>query len=220
MADWMAESDNAGYPDERPQHRVTIPRAFALGKYEVTFAQWDVCVRAGGCNHLPNDAGWGRGNRPVVDVSWDDARGYVRWLARKTGQEYRLPSEAEWEYAARAGTTSRYHWGDSVGRGNANCDGCGSRWDLSRTAPVGSFSANRFGLHDVHGNVYEWVEDCWYGSYGGAPRDGNAWTTGDCTLRVLRSGSWYSRPTGRTDEADKMKDRAKAIRVKRAKENK
>ncbi len=190
----LAESDNAGLADERPRHRVTIPRAFALGKYEVTFAEWDACVRAGGCNHRPKDwGGWGRGNRPVMNVSWDDAKAYVRWLSRQTGQAYRLPSEAEWEYAARAGTTSRYHWGDSVGRGNANCNGCGSRWEKSGTAPVGSFSANRFGLYDMLGNVWEWEDDCWNDSYRGAPTNGRAWTSGQCSSFVLRGGSWLTR---------------------------
>ncbi len=190
----LAESDNAGLADERPRHRVTIPRAFALGKYEVTFAEWDACVRAGGCNHRPKDwGGWGRGNRPVMNVSWDDTKAYVRWLSRQTGQAYRLPSEAEWEYAARAGTTSRYHWGDSVGRGNANCNGCGSRWEKSGTAPVGSFSANRFGLYDMSGNVWEWVDDCWHDSYRGAPMNSRAWTIGECSSLVLRGGSWVTR---------------------------
>ena len=178
--------------DEGPQHGVTIPEPFAVGKYEVTFAEWDACVAAGGCNgHRPGDRGWGRGQRPVIDVNWGDAKAYVGWLSRKTGERYRLLSEAEWEYAARAGTRTRYHWGHSIGRNQANCDGCGSRWDDEKTAPVGSFPANGFGLHDVHGNVWEWVEDCWHGSYAGAPTDGRAWATGgDCERRVLRGGSW------------------------------
>ena len=182
--------------DEGPQHRVRIPRPFAVGKYEVTFGEWDACVGGGGCNgYLPGDVGWGRGRRPAIDVSWDDAQAYVGWLSRKTGKQYRLLSESEWEYAARAGTQTRYHWGDSVGRNRANCDGCGSRWDDERTAPVGSFSANGFGLHDMAGNVWEWVEDCWHASYSGAPSDGSAWTTGgNCSGRVLRGGSWYSKP--------------------------
>ena len=181
--------------DEGPRHRVAIGEPFAVGVYEVTFAQWDACRGEGGCSHRPDDEGWGRGNRPVVDVSWEDAKEYVRWLSRKTGEGYRLLSESEWEYAARGGSTTRYWWGDTVGRGRANCDGCGSRWDDETTAPVGSFSANRFGLHDVHGNVWEWVEDCRHGSYVGAPGDGSAWTTGgECGHRVLRGGSWSGGP--------------------------
>ena len=185
-------SEKGRYDGEGPQHRVTIPEPFAVGKYEVTFAEWDACVAAGGCyGHRLYDPGWGRGQRPVIVVSWEDAKAYVGWLSRKTGERYRLLSEAEWEYAARAGTRTRYHWGHSIGRNQANCDGCGSRWDDEKTAPVGSFPANGFGLHDVHGNVWEWVEDCWHGSYAGAPTDGRAWATGgDCERRVLRGGSW------------------------------
>ena len=155
-------------------------RPFAVGVYEVTFGEWDACVSGGGCGgHRPDDEGWGRGRQPVVNVSWEDAQAYVRWLSGKTGEQYRLPSEAEWEYVARAGTTTEYWWGDDVGRNRANCYGCGSRWDYEQTAPVGSFAANPFGLHDVHGNVIEWVEDCWEGI---------------CSRRVLRGGSWYLRP--------------------------
>ena len=194
---WMgsADDDEDGYDGERPLHRVRIAEPFAMGVFEVTFAQWDACVAAGGCGgHQPDDWDWGRGDRPVVDVSWDDAQVYVRWLSEKTGESYRLPSESEWEYAARAGTATRYWWGDEEGGGWANCDGCGSRWDDDRTAPVGSFAANPWGLHDVHGNVWEWVEDCWHGSYAGAPTDGSAWTAGDCSDRVLRGGSWGDVP--------------------------
>ena len=183
------------YDSEGPQRRVTIERPFAVGQYEVTFAEWDACASAGGCSHRPSDEGWGRGRRPVMNVSWNDAKEYVRWLSRRTGKRYRLLSEAEWEYAARAGTRTRYHWGDSVGHNRAACDACGSRWDDDRTAPVGSFGANRFGLHDVHGNVSEWVEDCWHDSYRGAPSNGRAWTFGgNCGRRVGRGGSWSNVP--------------------------
>ena len=181
--------------DEGPVHRVTFERPFAVGVYEVTFAEWDACVSDGGCGgHRPDDEGWGRGNRPVMNVSWDDAQAYVRWLSGKTGAAYRLLSEAEWEYVARAGTRTRYWWGDRIGRNRANCDGCGSRWDGERTSPVGAFSPNAFGLHDVHGNVWEWAEDCWNDSYHGAPSDGSAWESGQCGRRVLRGGSWLSGP--------------------------
>ena len=181
--------------DEGPVHRVTIGEPIAVGVYEVTFEEWGACRRGGGCSHNPDDEGWGRGNRPVVNVSWVDAQEYVRWLSGETGEGYRLLSESEWEYMARAGTETRYHWGDAVGRNRANCDGCGSRWDNRQTSPVGSFSANGFGLHDVHGNVWEWVEDCWHESYQGAPTDGRAWTSErDCSRRVLRGGSWFDYP--------------------------
>jgi formylglycine-generating enzyme required for sulfatase activity len=194
--------------DESPQHLVTIDTPFAVGKFEVTFSQWDACVAAGGCNdHSPDDRGFGRGNRPVLNVSWDDATAYVRWLSRKTGKAYRLPSESEWEYMARAGGTSKYPFGDSesssceYGNGadrdarfswkNESCsDGYGEG-----TAPVGSFKPNNFGVYDTVGNLFEFVEDCWHGGYAGAPKDGSAWTDGgDCSIRVLRGGSWGAAP--------------------------
>ena len=177
---------------DRPQHRVTIAAPFAVGKYEITFDEWDACVAAGGCGgYRPSDRGWGRGRRPVIHVSWDDAKAYVDWLARESGEPYRLLSEAEWEYAARAGTTTRYSWGDEIGRNRANCAACRSRSYNKQTVRVGSFPANRFGLHDVHGNVWEWVEDCWHGNYRGAPSDGSAWISGgDCGVHVMRGGGW------------------------------
>ena len=182
--------------DEGPQHKVRMGEAFAIGKYEVTFDEWEACVAGGGCGgYRPDDEGWGRGRRPVVNVSWEDAKDYVGWLTHKTGKEYRLLSESEWEYVARAGATAAYWWGDGIGNGRANCDGCGSRWDNKGTGPVGSFGANEFGVHDVHGNVWEWVEDCWHGDYAGAPADGSAWTSGgDCSRRILRGGSWLDFP--------------------------
>jgi formylglycine-generating enzyme required for sulfatase activity len=183
--------DEAGRSsDESPQHRVTIPEPFAVGKYEVTFAEWDACVADGGCNgYEPGDEGWGRGRRPVINVSWDDAQAYLRWLSKEAGQSYRLPSEAEWEYACRAGTTTRYSWGDDITPQNANYGG-----QIGRTAEVGTYPANPGGLHDMHGNVWEWVEDCMSDSYEGAPTDGRAWTSGNCNQRGLRGGSWGSRP--------------------------
>ena len=188
--------------DEFPVHDVTIPEAFEVSVYEVTFAQWDACVAGGGCGgYRPYDEGWGRGNRPVINVSWADAQAFVSWLSRYTGEDYRLLSEAEWEYVARAGTETAYSWGDAIGRNQANCsqsgsrrEGCRDRWD--RTAPVGSFQANAFDVHDMHGNVYEWVEDCRNDSYRTAPSDGGAWLSEDCGWRVLRSGSWASRAKG------------------------
>ena len=127
---------------EGPQHRVKVGR-FAMGRYEVTFAEWDDCIAAGRCSHRPGDEGWGRGRRPVINVTWMDAKQYVVWLSRKTGKRYRLPSEAEWEYAARAGTRTAYWWGDAPGRGKANCRNCGNQWDGKKTSPVGSFHIKR-----------------------------------------------------------------------------
>ena len=177
--------------DEVPRHRVEFSRPFAAGRYEVTFAEWDACVAAGGCGgHRPADEGWGRGNRPVINVSWTDARSYAAWLSGRTGKAYRLLSEAEWEYAARAGSSTTYSWGDRPGRNRANCRDCGSRWDDRRTAPAGSFAANAFGLHDMHGNVWEWVADCRRKNYEGAPADGRVRENGDCGRRMARGGSW------------------------------
>ena len=187
--------------DEGPQHEVRIGYRLAVGVYEVTFAEWDACVSAGGCNgYRPNDRGWGRGQRPVIYVSWDDAQSYVAWLSNTTGHAYRLLSESEWEYVARAGTSTPFHYGATISTDQANYNGnytygSGRKGvDRRQTVPVGSFPANAFGLHDVHGNVWEWTQDCWNGSYSGAPSDGSAWESGNCGRRVLRGGSWGSAP--------------------------
>ena len=183
-------NDDDCYDDEKPVREVAIPAPFALSVHEVTFADYDRFT-------YPNkveDEGWGRDRRPVVYVRWNHAREYVEWLSARTGAEYRLPSEAEWEYAARAGTATKYHWGNELGVNRANCDVCGSEWDNRQTAPVGSFAPNAFGLHDMHGNVWEWVEDCWNDTYADAPTDGSAWVAGDCIDRVLRGGSWGNSP--------------------------
>jgi formylglycine-generating enzyme required for sulfatase activity len=174
---------------------VVITRPFAVGKYEVTrgeFGQfmddtkYDIpCWKYAWQQKIPSD-------HPAVCVSWNDAKAYAKWLADKTGKAYRLLTEAEWEYAARAGTTTKYWWGDEVKEGGqvwANCDGCGSTWD-SKSAPVGSFAPNAFGLYDTAGNVNEWVEDCYHDGYTGAPTDGSAWVSGDCRSRVIRGGAW------------------------------
>ena len=196
-----SEGESGRYDDEGPRHRVRIGYRFGVGIYEVTFAQWDACVSAGGCGgYRPDDRGWGRGNRPVMRVSWDDAQLYVRWLSERTGGRYRLLSESEWEYVARAGTTTPFHFGSTISTDQANYDGNytygGGRKGVYRekTISVGSFRANAWGLHDVHGNVWEWVGDCWNGSYVGAPSDGSVWKHGDCAKRVLRGGSWYYIP--------------------------
>ena len=172
-----------------PAHNVTISD-FRIGKYEVTFAQWDSCVADGRCGgYQPDDNGWGRGNRPVINVSWNDVQGFIDWLNDSTGGKYRLPTEAEWEYAARAGSTTRFSWGNKIGSNQANCNSdCGDPWEY--TAPVGSFPANAWGLYDMFGNVSEWVEDCWNKGYVGAPTDGRAWMRGNCAGRVMRGGSW------------------------------
>jgi formylglycine-generating enzyme required for sulfatase activity len=180
-----------------PQHNVTIAKPFAVSKYELTFADWDACVAHRDCDpHIY--APWGRGKQPVINESWYDAQRYVAWLSKMTGKPYRLLSEAEYEYAARAGTTTRYPWGDDIklnGKAMANCVGCGSKWDNRQAAPVGSFAPNRFGLYDMVANVYEWVEDCQHRNYQGAPTDGSAWVEGgDCSFRVVRGGPWIDEP--------------------------
>jgi len=179
------------------QHRVTIAMPFAVSKFEITFDEWDACATDGGCGgYWPDDQGWGRGNHPAINISWENAKAYVDWLGRKTGKPYRLLSESEWEYAARAGTTTRFSHGDILSPGQVNYDGSvdgsgPSDVNRQRTVPVGSFPANGFGLHDMHGNVAEWVEDCWHDEYTAmAPADGSAWVDGDCNGRVVRGGSW------------------------------
>jgi formylglycine-generating enzyme required for sulfatase activity len=178
---------------EAPQHEVTIAKPFAVSKFDVTFADWDACVSVGGCPEV-SDAGMGRGAKPVINVTWDDAQNYAAWLSRMTGNPYRLLSEAEWEYAARAGAETPYSWGAEIPVGAANCDGCGSPWDNKETSPVGSFAPNAFGLYDMAGNVWQWVEDCYHTTYEGAPADGAAWIEGNCSRRVVRAGSWTYRP--------------------------
>ena len=186
----MGDLSGDGDEEEVPVHIVRIA-PFEMGKYEVTFSQWDACVADGGCPRA-SDEGWGRGNRPVMEISWNDVQGFIAWLNTRTGGDYRLPTESEWEYAARAGSESKYSWGNRIGSNRANCDEeyCGDRWE--NTAPVGSFASNAWGLHDMHGNVWEWVEDCRNDSYVGAPGDGSAWRSGDCNQRVIRGGSWYN----------------------------
>ncbi len=216
------EGERGGDDIERPQHQVTIPEPFAVGKYEVTVGQYAEFVietkhKAGNCDAPTgkswNDPGFKQTNdHPVVCVSWDDASTYAYWLSVKTGHEYRLLTEAEWEYAVRAGTTTAYHSGRMI-LGNM------AQYDSDGTTAVGSFPANAFGLHDMHGNVSEWVEDCWHNNYTGAPTNGSAWLSGcrrgsenDCgedsgdtlrlckellvgkELRVLRGGSWNNKP--------------------------
>jgi formylglycine-generating enzyme required for sulfatase activity len=187
---------------------ITIKTQFAVSRFTITFDQWIACAADGGCenNPRPNDQGWGRGSRPVIDVHWNDAQGYVRWLNRMIGTDsYRLLSEAEWEYAARGVKSARrphphYPWGDEIGRGKADCNGCGSRWDNKQTAPVGSFEANAFRLYDMHGNVWQWVEDCSAKNLDGAPADGSVWKAAckddkpRLVDRVVRGGSWDSDP--------------------------
>ena len=203
---------------EGPRHRVAIASPFAVGVYEVTFAEWEACMAGGGCEDVADNGGE-RGTRPVIGVSWEDAQGYVRWLSRETRQRYRLLTEAEWEYVARAGAETARYWGESESvqcryangsdvsyaqavRESRLLRGDSTRFDagvgcddgFNGTAPVGSYEPNAFGLYDVLGNAWEWTEDCWNKTYAGAPTDGRAWRSGDCSRRVLRGGSWDSGP--------------------------
>lgn len=191
-----SESEKDRKSDERPQREVTIA-PFEMGKYEVTFDEYDSFAKATN-RKLPDDQGWGRGRRPVINVTWHDTKSYVIWLSEQTGKKYRLPTEAEWEYAARAGTQTAYWWGNDIGQNNAVCAHCSNQWK-KQTAPVGSFNANVFDLHDTAGNVWEWVQDCWHKNYHNAPIDGSAWLNtnkGDCNRRMVRGGSWTNGPQG------------------------
>lgn len=188
-------SEDSRDDNEGPQHRVTIRKPFAVGVHEVTFEEWDACVNAGGCQgYAPDDKGWDRGRRPVIYVSWEDAQRFVAWLRTGTGEPYRLLSEAEWEYVARSGTTTAFYTGATISTSQAAYGGHHGldSYGTQQTVDVMSFRPNGFGLYDVHGNVAEWVQDCWNDSYRGAPSDGSAWERGDCDNRVVRGGSWFS----------------------------
>jgi formylglycine-generating enzyme required for sulfatase activity len=195
------DAEHGHNPDESPRHSVAFAFQFAVGRFAVTFDEWDACVAEDGCNgYKPADHGWGRGRRPVTNVSWDDAKAYVAWLSKKTGKPYRLLSEAEREYVTRAGTTSAFWWGSSMSTSQANFDGDFTYGDgttgeyRGKTVAVESFSPNPWGLYQVHGNSYDWVEDCYHDSYRGSPSDGSAWISEDCSFHVARGGSWIDDP--------------------------
>ncbi|MFO1161483.1 MAG: formylglycine-generating enzyme family protein [Reyranellaceae bacterium] len=199
-----------GSPQDEPERdrgetqvTVSIARPFAVAKFSVTFDEWDACVADGGCNgYKPDDARWLRGTRPVINVSWHDAKAYVAWLSAQTGKTYRLPSEAEREYVTRAGTATPFWWGREIAPEQANYDrtrsyagGSTAADSNHRTLPIQNFKANPWGLYQVHGNVDEWTQDCWHDSNIGNPADGSARSTGDCTRRVLRGGNWDNDPS-------------------------
>ena len=180
---------NTSDPSEKPAHQVSIGAPFAIGRYEVSVQEWEACAAAGGCQKIaqrPNTSP----NAPMRDVSWDDAQQYVKWLSSTSGKPYRLPTEAEWERAARGGSATRYWWGEQMAQGKANCKECGKPWAEEAPANVGSFGANPYGVYDTSGSVWEWVADCWHNNYKGAPEDGRAWDEADCRVRVIRGGSW------------------------------
>lgn len=190
----MGDIQGGGDDNEKPVHWVSVTK-LAIGRYEVTFAEYDRFAEA---TNKPDDKGWGRGQHPVINVSWHDAVAYTQWLTQQTGKQYRLPTEAEWEYAARAGTTTQYWWGNKIGQNRAACDGCGAQWgwDANRmTAPVGSFAPNPFGLYDTVGNVWEWVADPWHDNYIKAPTEARLWEEQGGNKRLLRGGSWLNLPS-------------------------
>ena len=180
------------FEDEVPPHKVEVKK-FAVSQFEITFDQYQAFAGAA-LRTVPDDSQWGRGSRPAIHVSWYDAVAYTKWLSAETGANYRLPTEAEWEYAGRAGTNTKYSWGDDIVDGMANCDGCNDGSTVEKTTEVGQFKPNPWHLYDIHGNVWEWTLDCWNRTYGSAPQDGSAWTTGDCARRVVRGGSWIVSP--------------------------
>jgi formylglycine-generating enzyme required for sulfatase activity len=179
------------YQKEGPTYLVNIEKPFAVGKFSVTFDEWNVCVKQGGCDGYEPKNSWNNGRMPVVYVNWQDAQNYVQWLSKKTGKQYRLLSEAEWEYAARARTTTSRYWGEEMGVDHANC--CATKWDDTKLAPVGSFEPNGFGLHDMLGHVWQWTQDCWHEDYKGAPVNGSAWVeNGTCSKRTVRGANYQS----------------------------
>jgi len=199
------ESERGRDPNEGPQHKVTFAQPFAAGKFEVTFAEWDACVAEGGCSERPGDEGWGRSRHPVINVSWNDANEFAAWLSRKTGKSYRLLTEAEWEYAARGVTkatdpSTPFSTGQIINYRQANYD-ANFTYNSSppglyrqKTVDVGSLPRNPFGLHEMHGNVWEWVQDCYKPSYDGAPTDGSPVVFDNCKLHILRGGAWNYYP--------------------------
>jgi len=184
--------DIQGEPDEKPVQIVTV-KGFAMGRYEVTFAEFDKFVKATG-RRKPSDSGWGRGNRPVINVSWEEATAYTEWLSQQTGQQYRLPTEAEWEYAARAGTETKYWWGNDIGTNKANCYRCGDHFKY--TAPVGSFAPNAFGLYDTVGNVWEWTCSEYDNKYKGKEKRGISKRRAESSRMSLRGGDWSNGQMG------------------------
>lgn len=195
------DDEDSSEENERPRHRVTFANRFAVGRFSISFDEWDACVADRGCRgYRPADRGWGRGRQPVINVWWEDAKAYVSWLSNKTQRRYRLLTEAEREYVTRAGTATPFWWGASLSTDRANYDGLytypmlkGVKGEARRkTLPVDFFSPNPWGLHHVHGNVHEWVEDCWHPNYREAPQDGSARIAADCDRHVLRGGSWTS----------------------------
>lgn len=179
------------YKTEKPKRVIRFRKPFAIGRFETTHTEWQACIDGGGCTHKPHDHDWGTNRMPVINVNHAMVQGYAKWISSTTGKTYRLPSEAEWEYVARAGSKENYSFGNMVGKNRVNCRKCGAPWSGIGNAPVGSFPPNPWGVYDMHGNAFEWVEDCWHPNYEGAPKSSAARTDGKCHFRVIRGGSWY-----------------------------
>lgn len=212
--------DARGDITEKPAHTVTIAQPFAIGKHEVTLVEWNACVLDGACSSISDIITGADPVTPVRDVSWTDTGQYIGWLNARTGKSYRLPTEAEWEYAVRGGTKTRYWWGNRLVKGMANCTDCGGEYDRKSPAVTGSFDPNPFGLHEMNGGVWEWVLDCWHRNYKGAPKDGSAWDKKFCRERVLRGGSWrndssYAHSAGRFKYDEDVRYFANGFRVAR-----
>ena len=180
-----------GVKSEEPVRIIRFKKPFALSRFEILHSEWQSCVDASVCRHQPDDHDWGKNRMPVINVDHAMVHNFTTWLIGRTGKNYRLPSEAEWEYAARAGSKSNYWFGDDVGDNQVNCRECSAPWSGIGNAPVGSFPPNPWGLYDMHGNAFEWVEDCWHPNYEGAPKDASPWAEDGCKYRVIRGGSWY-----------------------------
>ena len=187
----MGDSSGGGDTDEGPLRTVNFANNFSLSKYEVTYLDY-VRFANDTDRPMPDTGSFGVANKPVINVSWEDAVGYADWLSAQTGQNYRLPTEAEWEYAAKSGSNTNYPWGNTIQMDRANCDTCKAEGGEIGTIEVGSYAATLSGLHDMHGNVWEWVQDCAHDGYAGAPIDGSAWETDPACSRILRGGSWNS----------------------------
>ena len=193
----------------KPEHKVQITKPFALGRFEVKFIEWQACIDGGGCPKSPDDHHWGKKDRPVINITYFEAKQYLSWISKKTGFRYRLPSESEWAYANRAGTTTIWWWGNNVGENHANCKDCKSPWSdggnkVHGTAPVGMFPPNPFGLHDTTANVFEWVEDCWNDSFNDKLKNSINWIQENCHYRVIRGGAfYYYSKVGRSDYRSK-----------------
>ena len=186
--------DDKGKKNQRPARQVTIKGPLAISIYEVTWDEYSVCLEEGACKREPDAHKWGKGKRPAINMSFDEAVTFTKWLAKKTGRPYRLLSETEWEYAARAGTSTGYWWGDKLKKKYANCRKCGTKWSGKKTAPVGSFKPNPWGIYDMHANIWEWTSDCWNKTHAFGPKDQSPRTDGNCDRRSVRGGSWYYFP--------------------------